>query len=158
MKMHILILVLSTVLVIQSFGNKIDIEGDFSPDIEKSLKWMVDKKHPVLLVDGKIDMDKVKQYREAVSSGDPLIHMWRNGKMRIQVTRDWIQNDTSRWMKIDKWNYKTVKPANKSNTEFKTTLTILDKNNYYIEITANHRVTREYFTRNHIENKRNKIE
>lgn len=141
MKALLTTLSLVMTLVFQALSAPVNLDGDFVPDIAKSIAWMIEVAHPAVVGEGNIERNKKAAY-----SDDPLIHHWVDGRLEVEITADWRMPYTGEWIELSPKSFKSIQPKDKNNTELITTITIQNADNYYLEITVNGRITREYFT------------
>ena len=142
MKTFLITLISVIASVSQASSEPVKLNGDFVPDQAKSIAWMKEAKHPA--VEGK---GKLERYKRAAYSTPPLIHRWAEGKLEVLISDDWKEPYTREWIKLSPKIYRSIKPKDKLNTELVTTITIVDADNYFVDIAVNGRVTREHFVR-----------
>ena len=142
MKIVVLVGFVIAMLTRSVAADAVPLSGSFIPEVDKTIQWMVEAKRPALSGD-----EAPERYKEIAYSGAPLIHHWNDGKLTVELTKKWTEPIKLKWEKISDSTFKSVAPWDDNNTELIRVIEIGDKNNYYIEITVNGRVTREYFTR-----------
>ncbi len=118
------------------------LNGVFVPDVDLTMNWMEKANHPA--VQGE---NGVQRFREAAYSSNPLIHQWNKGKLTILISEDWSQPTSYNWVQLDKATWQFVIPPDESNTKTIHVLKILSNDLYFLDLTVNDRVTREYFRR-----------
>ena len=119
-----------------------NLSGDFVPDVEKSMDWLLENNHPAIQGEG-----KAEHFRDAVYSGDPLIHRWSGSKLTVILNENWTEAYSREWKQIDKQTFRTIAPGYESNSETITIWKIISPDAYFLEMTVNERTTREYFKR-----------
>ncbi|MCC5849972.1 MAG: hypothetical protein JJU29_17945 [Verrucomicrobia bacterium] len=120
--------------------------GVYYPDVKRSMAWMLENRYS-----GKVGAeaeDIARKLREALYEGELLRHSWENGQLEAGVG-DWNQPYSREWEEIGPGLFRSIKPADESNTELITLLKITSEDTYFIEITVNGVLTREYWVRKH---------
>ena len=143
MKRLLKFIALLTALNNLTLADGVPLEGKFASQIEKTLQWMIENKHPAIKQPG--DEDRLREAMGAPKN--PLIHQWTDGHLTAIVTKDF--SETYKWdcKEVSATTFRCSKPADKSNTEMVRTITITSPDTYYLETTVNGIRTREYFRR-----------
>ncbi|MEO1855948.1 MAG: hypothetical protein ABGY95_01105, partial [Rubritalea sp.] len=129
-------------------ADKVPLSGVFESDIERSVKCMVDNNHPAI----KEEDDEERLKTAFGHPNNPLIHVWSADGLKVIITEDWTELLKYDWKKVADSTYQSVKPADKLNTQLIRRIKILSPDSYYLEITVNEIVTREFYKRKAIQN------